>query len=289
MEQVIIIGLGLMGGSLARDLKKTGKYSVLGMDKNNKHQQLALELGFIDELVHMEQITEADFVVLATPVNAIPSLALEVLNRLHEEAVVFDMGSIKNPLCKYTQSHPKRSQLVAVHPIAGTEYSGPTAAVENLFRNKLTIICEPELSNKNALEKTIELWKNLGARIQFMNAVEHDKHLAYVSHLSHISSFMLGKTVLEIENDERQIFNLAGSGFESTVRLAKSAPQTWAPIFLENQQYILKSLDEYIYNLTQFRSLIYHNDEQALHSIMNQCNHVGEILAGIALKNNQEH
>jgi len=259
------------------------------MDKNNKHQQLALELGFIDELVHMEQITEADFVVLATPVNAIPSLALEVLNRLHEEAVVFDMGSIKNPLCKYTQSHPKRSQLVAVHPIAGTEYSGPTAAIENLFRNKLTIICEPELSNKNALEKTIELWKNLGARIQFMNAVEHDKHLAYVSHLSHISSFMLGKTVLEIENDERQIFNLAGSGFESTVRLAKSAPQTWAPIFLENQQYILKSLDEYIYNLTQFRSLIYHNDEQALHSIMNQCNHVGEILAGIALKNNQEH
>lgn len=289
MEQVIIIGLGLIGGSLAKDLKKTGKYTLFGIDKNTLHQQLALELGIVDKIVSMDEIKNASIVVLATPVNSIPALALDVLNRIGEQGVVFDMGSIKNPLCERVREHPKRNQLVAVHPIAGTEYSGPTAAIEQLFRKKLTIICEPELSTKNALEKTVELWKSIGSRIQFMNALEHDKHLAYVSHLSHISSFMLGKTVLEIEQDERQIFNLAGSGFESTVRLAKSAPQTWGPIFLENQQYILKSLDEYINNLSQFRSLIYHNDAQALQTIMEQCNHVGEILAGIALKNNQEH
>lgn len=288
MEKVVIIGLGLMGGSIARDLKKLGNYHICGIDQNKTHAQEALQLGWVDDLVSIDKVADAHWVILAVPVNYLPSLAIEVLDRIHKDTIVFDMGSIKNPLCNAVKNHPNRSQLVAVHPIAGTENSGPSAAIHHLFKKKLTIICEPNSSCSLKLEKTIELWKSLGARIHFMDAVAHDKHLAYVSHLSHISSFMLGKTVLEIEKDERQIFNLAGSGFESTVRLAKSAPPTWAPIFLENHENILQSLDEYIENLQQFRTLIFQQDEQQLSAIMYQCNHVGEILAGIALNNHQE-
>ena len=288
MEKVVIIGLGLMGGSMAKDLKKMGRYSILGIDQNKTHEQEALQLGFIDEVVNIQKITEANWVILAVPVNYLPSLAVEVLDLINKNTIVFDMGSIKNPLGKAIKNHPNRSQFIAAHPIAGTENSGPSAAVNQLFKNKLTIICEPNLSCSQKLAQTIQLWKSIGARVQFMESEEHDKHLAYVSHLSHISSFMLGKTVLEIEKDERQIFNLAGSGFESTVRLAKSAPPTWAPIFLQNHQYILQSLDEYIHNLQQFRNLIFQQDEQQLKAIMHQCNYVGEILAGIALNNHQE-
>ncbi|MDO9261269.1 MAG: prephenate dehydrogenase [Flavobacteriaceae bacterium] len=288
MENVLIIGLGLMGGSIAKDLKNTGKYKIWGIDLNKNHEQEALKLGWVDAIVSIEKTSEAAWVILAVPVNHLPTLAVEVLNKVNENAIVFDMGSIKYPLCKAIEQHPKRTQFVATHPIAGTEFSGPTAAIAHLFKNKLTIICDSQLTCPQKLEKTVLLWKSLSARIQLMNAVEHDKHLAYVSHLSHISSFMLGKTVLEIEQDEHQIFNLAGSGFESTVRLAKSSPQTWAPIFLQNHPYILQSLDEYIDNLQQFRNLIHQQNNQELTSIMQQCNHVGEILAGIALKNHQE-
>ncbi len=288
MENVLIIGLGLMGGSIAKDLKKLGNYQVWGIDQNKNHEQQALQLGWLDEIVSLDKVSKANWVILAVPVNFLPSLAKDVLNRVGDNTIVFDMGSIKNPLCQAIEHHPKRSQFVAVHPIAGTEYSGPTAAIAHLFKKKLTIICDSQLTCPQKLAKTVQLWKSLGARIQLMNADEHDKHLAYVSHLSHISSFMLGKTVLEIEQDEHQIFNLAGSGFESTVRLAKSLPATWAPIFLENHQYILQSLDEYIDNLQQFRNLIHQQDYQQLTNIMHQCNHVGEILAGIALKNHQE-
>lgn len=288
MENVIIIGLGLMGGSMAKDLKNLGRYRVLGIDQDKNHEQKALELGWLDEVVTIDAMEQAAWVILAVPVNYLPSVAIAVLNNVGAHTIVLDMGSIKNPLCEAIQNHPKRSQFIAAHPIAGTEYSGPTAAIPHLFKRKLTIICEAHLSCPEKLEKTIQLWKSLGSRIQLMNPLEHDKHLAYVSHLSHISSFMLGKTVLEIEKDERQIFNLAGSGFESTVRLAKSSPSTWSPIFLQNQPHILQSLDEYIENLQQFRTLIHQQDEQQLTAIMQQCNHVGEILAGIALNNHQE-
>jgi prephenate dehydrogenase len=288
MENVLIIGLGLMGGSIAKDLKNFGNYRILGIDNNEEHVQLALQLGLIDEVASLDDIKNADWVILAVPVNYLPSLAVKVLDKINEDTIVFDMGSIKNSMCKAVENHLKRNQMVAVHPIAGTEFSGPNAGIENLFQKKLTIICEQELSCPMKLKKTIQLWKNLGSRIHFMSPLEHDKHLAYVSHLSHISSFMLGKTVLEIEKDEHQIFNLAGSGFESTVRLAKSAPPTWAPIFLDNQKYILKSLDEYIANLQEFRNFIHQQDQQAIIDIMHQCNHVGEILEGIALKNRQE-
>ena len=288
MENVLIIGLGLMGGSIAKDLKNTGKYRIWGIDQNKHHEQEAMKLGWLDEIVSIEKVKEADWVILAVPVNYLPNLAVEVLNRVNDDTIVFDMGSIKHPLCQAIEHHPKRTQFVAAHPIAGTEYSGPIAAIAHLFKKKLTIICDSQLTCPQKLAKTVQLWKSLGSRIQLMNADEHDKHLAYVSHLSHISSFMLGKTVLEIEQDEHQIFNLAGSGFESTVRLAKSLPATWVPIFLQNQQHILQSLDEYIDNLQQFRNLIHQQNHQELTSIMQQCNHVGEILAGIALKNHQE-
>lgn len=288
MENVLIIGLGLMGGSIAKDLKNLGNFRIWGIDHLKNHEQEALKLGWIDELVSIEKASEATWVILAIPVNYLPTLAVDVLNRVNENTIVFDMGSIKHPLCKAIEHHPKRTQFVAVHPIAGTEYSGPVAAKANLFKKKLTLICDAQLTCPQKLAKTMQLWKSLGARVQLLNSLEHDQHLAYVSHLSHISSFMLGKTVLEIEHDKHQIFNLAGSGFESTVRLAKSSPQTWAPIFLQNQQHILQSLDEYIDNLQQFRNLIHQQNEQQLTAIMQQCNEVGEILAGIALNNHQE-
>lgn len=288
MENVLIIGLGLMGGSIAIDLKKLEKYRIWGIDNNKNHEQEALKLGWIDKLVSIEKASEADWVILAVPVNHLPALATKVLNNVPENTIVLDMGSIKHPLCKALENHPKRAQFIAAHPIAGTEYSGPAAAIAHLFNKKLILICDAHLSCTKKLAKTIQLWNRLGGKVQLLNSLEHDRHLAYVSHLSHISSFMLGKTVLEIEQDKHQIFNLAGSGFESTVRLAKSSATTWAPIFLENSQHILQSLDEYIANLQQFRNLIHQQNELQLTAIMQQCNQVGEILAGIALNNHQE-
>lgn len=281
MKKVAVIGLGLIGGSLALELKKTTWVTTYGVDKNPEHLQKALELGIIYKKATLEIVKEVDVVIIAVPVNVLPKVVVQVLNLIEKDTLVFDVGSTKKSVCTAVKNHPKRKNFVAAHPISGTEFSGPEAAIYNLFTDKVNIICEPELSDKNTLERAIKLFDRLKMKTTFMNPIEHDKHIAYVSHLSHISSFMLGKTVLEIEPNEENIFTMAGSGFRSTVRLAKSNPETWTPIFLENKQNILKSLNEYIKNLEIFKQLIETESTDKIFATMQNTNRIKEVLTGI--------
>lgn len=281
MEKLVVIGLGLIGGSLALDLKLRKKFKVYGIDKNLEHIKKALTLGIIDEAADFSIISEADVVIIAVPVDVIPNVANKVLDKISNEGLVFDAGSVKNEICLSIKNHPNRKNYVAAHPLAGTEFSGPEAAILNLFDNKVNIICEADKTDWRVLDKAISLFKLLNMRIKMMNPIEHDRHIAYVSHLSHVSSFMLGKTVLEIEKNEQAIFDMASTGFASTVRLAKSSAKTWTPIFLENKENIIKSLDEYIKNLNEFKEMIQSNNSEALNETMNNTNYIKTILNGI--------
>jgi len=281
MEKLVVIGLGLIGGSLALDLKKRGNYKVYGVDQNPEHIKKALELGVIDEEISFSEISDAAVIIIAVPVNIIPNLTKQVLDIISEKTLVFDVGSVKNEICKAVENHKKRKNFVAAHPLAGTEFSGPEAAILNLFDHKVNIICEADKTDWKILDTAISLFKQLNMRIKMMQPIEHDRHIAYVSHLSHISSFMLGKTVLQIEKNEQAIFDMASTGFASTVRLAKSNANTWAPIFLENKENVLRSLDEYIKNLNEFKSLIVNTDDKGLKATMEDTNYIKSILNGI--------
>ena len=282
MEKVAVIGLGLIGGSLALELKKRTWASIYGIDKNPEHLKKAKELGLIIDEIPLEKVNEMDVVIVSVPVNVIPEVTLQVLDRISTNTLVLDVGSTKAEVCKAVAGHPKRGNFVAVHPIAGTEFSGPEAAIYDLFTGKINIICERDKSDAGMIARTLHIFDLLKMRTVFMDSPkQHDKHISYVSHLSHISSFMLGKTVLEIEKDEKNIFNMAGSGFASTVRLAKSNPDTWTPIFLQNKKYILRSLDEYIKNLNAFRDVIARENGDALHETMEKTNRIKKILDGI--------
>lgn len=282
MNKIAVIGLGLIGGSLALELKKSSWATIYGIDKNENHLQRALELGIIYEKASIEIVSEADVVIIAVPVDVIPEISLRVLDLIGEDTLVFDVGSTKAAVCDAVRNHPKRKNFVALHPISGTEYSGPDAAIYNLFTEKVNIICERELSGSPMIDRAIKIFEDLKMKNVFMDsAVQHDKHIAYVSHLSHISSFMLGKTVLEIEQDEKNIFNMAGSGFASTVRLAKSNPETWTPIFMQNSENLLKSLDEYIKNLNEFKEILTRKSADDVLNIMRNTNRIKDVLAGI--------
>lgn len=281
MKNVVVIGLGLIGGSMALDLKKRLNVQVLGIDQNENHLKKALELGIIDKAGDLSNIAEADAVIIAVPVNVTGAITNKILDAVSANTLVFDVGSVKNEICKAVAQHPKRKNFVAAHPLAGTEFSGPEAAVYNLFDQKVTILCETEKSDWKILDKAISLFKVLNMHIKMMPPAEHDRHIAYVSHLSHVSSFMLGKTVLEIEKNEQHIFDMASTGFASTVRLAKSSSATWTPIFLENKENVLRSLEEYIKNLNEFKSLIETNNYEDLNTIMNNTNYIKDILNGI--------
>lgn len=280
-----IIGLGLIGGSIAIDLRKSGiATSLIGVEASTEHAREAIELGLVDEVLPLEEaVRQADLVVTAIPVNAIRTVLLNVLDRVGENTIVIDTGSTKSQICKAIQQHAKRSQFVAAHPIAGTENSGPRAAFSGLFRQKTNIICEQEKSSAKALQVAEEVFSTLGLRTIFMDPIEHDKHVAYVSHLSHVSSFLLGQTVLDIEQDEKNIFNLAGSGFASTVRLAKSSPDMWAPIFEQNAEYLSQALLEYIMHLQRFQYHLMKRDVKELHRIMTEANRIRDVLAGIEM------
>lgn len=285
MEKLVVIGLGLIGGSLALDLKKRVNFKVCGIDQNPNHVTKALELGIIDEEIDFEKISDASVVIIAVPVNVAADVTNEVLNRISKNTLVFDVGSVKQGICETILNHPKRKNFVAAHPLAGTEFSGPEAAIYNLFDDKVNIICEADKSDWQILDKAISIFKKLNMRIKMMNPEEHDRHIAYVSHLSHVSSFMLGKTVLEIEKNEQHIFDMASTGFASTVRLAKSSANTWTPIFLQNKKNIIRSLEEYIKNLNEFKEMIENDDAVALNEIMNNTNYIKTILNGIRHNN----
>jgi len=281
MEKLVVIGLGLIGGSLALDLKKRNGYKVYGIDQNPKHIQKALELGVIDEASDFSTLADASIVIIAVPVDIIPQIAIKVLDEISKDTLVFDVGSVKNEICKAIKTHSNRKNYVAAHPLAGTEFSGPEAAILNLFDEKVNILCEVDKTDWKILDKALSIFKNLNMRIKMMSPEEHDRHIAYVSHLSHVSSFMLGKTVLGIEKNEEYIFDMASTGFASTVRLAKSSANTWAPIFLQNKENILRSLEEYMKNLSEFKEMIESENNDALKEIMNNTNYIKTILNGI--------
>ncbi|MDA9056950.1 prephenate dehydrogenase [Flavobacteriaceae bacterium] len=283
MKQVSIIGIGLIGGSFALDLKQhIPVVRITGIDRNEAHLTEALDLEIIDQIGDFSSLVDADLVVLAIPVNAALEVLPDVLNLISDQAVVIDMGSTKEAICKAVSTHPKRSQFLAAHPIAGTEFSGPSAAIKGLFENKTNIICEIEKTLPALGEIVLTLFKSMGMHLRFMPANDHDKHIAYVSHLSHISSFMLGKTVIDKEKNERDIFDMAGSGFESTVRLAKSSPDMWTPIFEQNKANVIETLTEYIQNLNQFKTYMEQDNFEAVHNEMKNTNHIKQILKGIA-------
>ena len=274
----MIIGLGLIGGSFALELKKRLQYTVVGIDKNPQHLHEALALGIISEAIDYPEIADADLVLVAVPVNRIAQVVHEVLDHVGENTLVMDVGSVKESICKEVAQHPRRSQFVAAHPMAGTEYSGPQAALYDLFDGKVMALCEVEKSNWKLLDRALDISKALNMRVKMMSPTDHDLHTAYVSHLSHVSSFMLGKTVLEIEKDEAQIFDLASTGFASTVRLAKSHPQMWTPIFLENKTNVLKALTEYIKNLENFKHLLETDQADAITQNIKEANYIRKIL-----------
>ncbi len=274
-----IVGLGLIGGSLALDLKSQIHVHVLGVDDNPLHCKEAIRLQLIHELVNLEEmIQRSEFIILAIPVDAIENLLPEILNQLREDQMVTDVGSTKKDICKAVENHSLRNRYVAAHPLAGTEFSGPSAAISQLFRGKKNIICEKEKSDPDAIEMVEKVFSSVGLTTYYLNPDEHDKHLAYVSHLSHVSSFMLGLTVLDIEKDERQIFNLASTGFSSTVRLAKSNPLTWSAIFSKNRHHLVTALNSYIKYLTLFRDAIRDNDRSGAENLMQEANDIKRIL-----------
>jgi prephenate dehydrogenase len=284
--EVFIIGIGLIGGSLAKDIKKQHPQATIhGIDINEGHLDEALEIGLIDAKATRADLVKADWVIIGIPVDALTQELGGILEAVPDDALVLDMGSTKEQICALVADHPKRRNFLACHPIAGTEFSGPSAALEGLYAGKTMIICEVEKTAFKLQEKALELFREIGMRVRYMNPVAHDKHIAYVSHLSHISSFMLGKTVMEKEKNERDIFDMAGSGFESTVRLAKSSPAMWAPIFRQNKTNVVETLNEYIQNLQAFKNLVEQGDFEGMYNEMEATNRIKDILNGIPILN----
>jgi len=283
MKNIYIIGVGLIGGSLALDIKNLDAVTTIyGIDKNDEHLDIALEKGIIDHKATIEDIKNADLVIVAIPVDVTVKELPKLLNMVSDDALIVDVGSTKEDICSAVENHPKRRNFLAMHPIAGTEFSGPNAALLGLYKGKTNIICEVEETAFKLQEKALKLFSDIGMRMRYMKPKAHDKHIAYMSHLSHISSFMLGKTVIEKEKNERDIFDMAGSGFESTVRLAKSSPEMWTPIFEQNKTNVIETLEEYINNLTQFKELMQDNDFEAIYNEMKNTNYIKQILNGIA-------
>jgi len=286
---VFIIGVGLIGGSFAKDMRRLHPdATIYGMDVNPNHLEEAMATGLIDRISGGENLADADLVLVSIPVDALVEELPAILDAVKDDAVVIDAGSTKALVCKAVEDHPKRRNFLACHPIAGTEFSGPSAALDGLYEGKTNIICEVEKTAFKLQETALELFRDLGMRIRYMNPESHDKHIAYVSHLSHISSFMLGKTVIEKEKNERDIFDMAGSGFESTVRLAKSSPAMWTPIFRQNKENVLEILRAYIENLEAFRDKLYKDDFEGIYSEMDNTNKIREILKGIPLNRKVE-
>ncbi|PRX57849.1 prephenate dehydrogenase [Flagellimonas meridianipacifica] len=282
--KVAVIGVGLIGGSFAKDIQQLWpEAEIHGIDSNEIHLQEALDLEIIHEKLDYNGLSQMDMVLVTIPVNALVEELPKILDASGDETVVIDAGSTKSLVCETVENHPKRRNFLACHPIAGTEFSGPSAAINGLYKGKTNIICEVEKTAFKLQEKALELFQGMGMRIRYMNPVAHDKHIAYVSHLSHISSFMLGKTVIEKEKNERDIFDMAGSGFESTVRLAKSSPDMWTPIFEQNKDNVVETLEEYIQNLEQFKQFLLDGDFEKVYNEMNNTNRIKQILKGIPL------
>ncbi len=278
---ICIVGLGLIGGSLAKGLKSNGfTGKIIGVESSPQHCTIAMYRGLADKFMPLsEAVKESDIIILCAPVDTNCRLLPGILDDISGTGkIVTDMGSIKSDIAKATSNHPARGRYVSAHPMAGTEYSGPAAATDMLFNNKVAIICDPELCDDDALNLVTALFHSLNMHIQYMNSTDHDIHVAYVSHISHITSFALALSVLDKEKDEKNILSLAAGGFESTVRLSKSNSDTWAPIFTGNSVPILEAIDTYIEKMKLFRKYISEKDSISLRALMKSANSIERIL-----------
>lgn len=277
--RISIIGLGLIGGSMAIDLRKKGFAThITGVEANKLHAQTALDLGLVDEIAPLDDaIKNVDLIILAIPANATIQLLPQILDQI-ENQIVTDVCSVKGNICKRVKNHAKRMNFVAAHPMAGTEYSGPLAAVQGLFDGKSVILGDVEDSSREALNIVEEMYHHLNMPSIYMNSNSHDIHAAYVSHISHVSSFALALTVLSKEKNEKNIFNLASGGFDSTVRLAKSSAEMWTPIFEDNSENILTVLDDYIDQLNHFKKVIKEKDNEQMSKMINEANKIKKVL-----------
>ena len=278
-KRIAIVGVGLIGGSLALQLNEKGLASkLIGVDANRDHQKKALELGLVDEIRDLDDaINNSDVVILAIPVDVMIKLLPSILDKIDKQ-IVIDLGSTKEQLISVSKDHPKRGRLVASHPMWGTEYSGPQAAVHGAFENTALIICNAEESDADALECTKSMFTKIGMHLLEMDAVSHDLHVAYVSHISHITSFALANTVLEKEKEDDAIFELASAGFASTVRLAKSNPSMWVPIFMQNRENVLDVLNEHISQLRKFKSCLEKENYEYLQELIENANKIRRII-----------
>lgn len=276
---VSIVGIGLIGGSMALTLKEKGfADKLIGVDASKAHCEKALALGLVDEIKEIkEAVLASDLVILATPINAAEALLPEILT-LCDKQVVMDVGSTKKIICESVAKNPHRGRFVATHPMWGTEYSGPEAAVKGAFEDKAAVICSKEDSDADAVALVEKVYGLLGMHLVYMNAEAHDVHVAYVSHISHITSFALANTVLEKEREEDAIFELASGGFESTVRLAKSNPAMWVPIFMQNRDNVLDVLNEHIAQLRKFKSCLEKENYEYLEELIGKANGIRRIL-----------
>ncbi len=280
-QKVGIIGIGLIGGSIALGLRESGWASeIIGIDTNPEHQSKALSLRLVDRIMTWENaLKEVDIFVTSTPVDVLVSIIPKILDQLTPHQLIIEVGSTKSPVFEALKNHPKRDQFVSTHPMAGTEFSGPEAAVLGLFKSKTCVICDKELSSASAIQIIEDLYTHgLQMQLIYMDSIGHDVHTAYISHISHICSFALANTVLEKEKDEKRIFELASTGFESTVRLAKSSPETWSQIFHQNQENLLDVLDEYINTLLKYKGLMLAGSYDKLKDELSKANDIGRIL-----------
>ena len=277
--RLAVVGIGLMGGSIALSLKKKGFVShVIGVDQNIEHQQQALQLGIVDEIMSLEDaVTSSDIIALATPVNVAELLLPSILNLVNKQ-VVFDLGSTKESIVNVANAHSNKGRFVPTHPMWGTEFSGPTAAQTDAFIDKATVICNKSQVDPDALEIIEQMYVQLGMHILYMDAIKHDIHVAYISHISHITSFALANTVLEKEKESDAIFELASGGFESTVRLAKSNAEMWVPIFMQNKENVLDVLNEHISQLRKFKASLEKENPDYLLELIQNANKIKRIL-----------
>ena len=280
--KVGIIGVGLIGGSLALSAREhIPDVEIFGSNRSEVNLQKSLDLGLINFRLDDALIKQMDVILLTIPVDVAMDRLVDLLDEVNDNALIIDFGSTKAAICQQVALHSKRGQFLATHPIAGTEYSGPAAALPDLFQDKIQILCETQKTRPDLLEWAQDWFKKIGMNLREMDPVEHDQHITYVSHLSHISSYMLGKTVMEKEKDQSAIFDMAGSGFSSTVRLAKSSPQMWIPIFKQNKENISETLLQYINNLNQFKQLLDADKFDELHNQILEINQIRQILKGI--------
>lgn len=278
--KISIIGIGLIGGSIALKLKQKGIAAyIYGIDDSEQHLNEGLDLQIIDEKTNLEDgIKNSDLIIIAVPVDATKVLLPKVLDLITDNQTVMDCGSTKSGIVNAVKDHPKRSRYVAFHPMWGTENNGPKSAVAESFSGKAGVICNKEESMEDALALVENIVLALDMHPIYMNAEDHDIHTAYISHISHITSYALANTVLEKEREEETIFQLASSGFSSTVRLAKSHPEMWVPIFKQNKENVLDVLNEHISQLRKFKAALEKENYEYLGQLISNANKIREIL-----------